>query len=340
MPGRRFRWHLAISLFLLIASGSPAGAAPAYLMRISTENTRNHVQTQAIALFAKRLQAAAKGRLTVEFSYGARLFRDRDVVAALSTGKVEMGVPGMWQLDRFSPDVGIYMLPIFYGRSSEVQHRVRDGKLGAEVSRKIESDLEAIVPGRWLDLGFAQLYFTDQPVKRYEDLQGREIRIPGGTLNQSRLQSFGAQPTIIAWPDLPYALDQGAVTGILTTDETVHSAKLWRDGIRYAFADREYFAQYVPLISGRFWHQLPADLQQLIRTTWNSIVDDERRAAALAQQQAREKLKQHGIEYIQPPEAEIARWRKRALDNQGQLIKQLGIDPQVVSLAERSLEPR
>lgn len=322
-------------ILLMIGYGC---AEPAYVMRISTENTGSHVQSQAIERFSRRLETASEGRIDVQFYHSAQLFRDRDVIAALSGGKVEMAVPGMWQLDRYVPDVGLYMLPLFYGRPTHEHYRVRDGEIGQTISHKIETDLGVKVPGRWLDLGYASLYFTDTPVTRHEDLEGVRIRIPGGAANRGRLETFKADPVVVAWPDLPNALERGQVQGILTTHETVRSAALWANGIRFGFEDLEYFAQYVPLINERFWRQLPEDLQQIVSSSWEACVDRQREAAAHAQHEARETLLANGINIVVPDSSALAHWRKVARQKEPALIKELGIDPALVILAQEVLE--
>lgn len=317
---------------------APLGAEPSHLLRISTENTAEHVQTRAIERFARELEQASDGQIDVEFSHNARLFRDRDVIAALATGKVEMAVPGMWQLDRYVPDAGLYMLPLFYGRSAQENYRVRDGEVGASISTAISQDLGLNVLGRWLDLGHAHLYFTDQPVQRHEALAGRRIRIPGGIANRSRLQAFGADPVIVAWPDLPDALGNRQVTGVLTTHETVRSAGLWRNGIRFSFEDRQYFAQYVPLVNADFWARLPNELKRLMQTAWDQVVDDQRAEAARAQAEARAALRAKGVQIDTADASALKRWRAVARQHEDDMISQMGINPELVQRAEAVLD--
>ncbi|MBF0374792.1 MAG: TRAP transporter substrate-binding protein DctP, partial [Alphaproteobacteria bacterium] len=232
---------------------SGAALAESWVLRISTENTASHVQTGAVQNFVDRLTARAGDRLKVEYEHSARLFRDQDVVRAMADGKVDMAVPGMWQLDRFVPEIGLYMLPMFYGLSEAEHHKVRDGAVGRDIDARIQEALDATVIGRWIDLGLTHLYFSEKRVTRHEDLAGLRIRVAGGSINLERLRAFGAHPVVIPWPDFPTALRDRQVDGVLTTAETVKSAALWTSGIRWAFEDGEYFAQYVPIVSRSFW---------------------------------------------------------------------------------------
>jgi len=297
------------------------------VLRISTENNARHVQTHVVDLFAKRLQKALKGRLLVEHHHSAALFRDRQVVKAIADGKVEMAVPGTWQLDRFEPSVGIFLLPMFYGREATINYHLRDGAIGQKINGRIGQSLGVQVLGRWIDLGYAHLYSVNRPINRHTDLQGMRIRIAGGEANALRLQSLGAVPTVIPWPDLQQALANKRIDGLLTTHATVVSAKLWTKGVRYAFEDRQYFAQYVPIISARFWKRLPEDMRKTIADTWESIVDEGRAMARKAQDESYRTLKENDVAIVMPGREALAEKRREMTPRQAALAKKMKIDP-------------
>ena len=325
-----------VAAWLVVLGVNAACAQP--LLRISTENTAEHFQTAVVADFAERLQARAGERLQVRFFPNARLYRDRDVVAALREGKVEMAVPGTWQLGRFAPGVGLYLLPLFYGQPREVQWRLQDGALGEHIDADIQRGTRARVLGRWIDLGHTQLYFLQHAIHHHEDLAGLRIRIAGGLANAARLRGLGAEPVLVAWPDLPQALTGDEIDGLLTSHVTVASARLWELGVSHAFEDRQYFARYVPLVAASFWQRLPGELQALIADTWEEGVASARATAASAQARARETLQNHDIRIVSPPAAALQRWRQRLLALQPALVEELGIDPALVALAREALD--
>ena len=122
--------------------------------------------------------------------------------------------------------------------------------------------------GRWLELGYAHVFGVNRQINTHQKLAGIRIRVAGGMANQYRMEAFGGIVTIIAWPDLPEYMQQKKVDAVLTSYETIRSARLWEKGIQSVFEDKEYFAQYVPLIRQSFWQRLPARIQDIIRTTW------------------------------------------------------------------------
>ncbi len=329
-----------LGLFLFFALWSPCAFAQAGVpvLRISTENSEDHVQSIAVAGFIEQLKRRAGDSLAVEFHPSARLFRDRDVVRALEQGRIEMAVPGVWQLDRFVPDAGLSFLPLAYGLDEARIDKLRDGKIGADINRRIEDNLGVKVLGRWIDLGAAHLFTLRARVRKIEDISGLTIRTPGGEASALRLIAQGAKPVPVPWPDLANALKGRYLDGLVTTSETAASAKLWELGVRYLYEDRAYFAQYVPMVSGPFWNRLHPDLKSAIQDAWEANVDMARQAARQAQAQARAVLRANGVTITTPSPEELDKSRRLLMQQQPTMVKTLGIDPLLVKQAEQLLE--
>lgn len=324
--------HLILTLiilrFFMGVAIVPAQTLPK--MRISVENTETHFQTKAVKRFADDIREKLKGRIDVQFFSNAQLLRDIDVIQALGQGRVEMAVPGTWNIVQFEPDVGVFLLPVFYGRTADDNYLILDSAMGGAINGKIEKNLQFKVLGQWIDLGYAHLFGVNKKIKRHEDIEGLRIRVAGGTANKLRIQALGGHPVIIPWPDLPEYMQQGKVDGILTSYETVKSAKLWENGVRYVFEDQEYFPQYIPLIRASFWEKLTPDIQLLLTETWKENVDAARLSAAEAQKEAKEILIQNGVEIVVPEPLQMEKWRNRMLLLQDEFIRELRIDPELV----------
>lgn len=335
VSSRRRLWLAAIALAM--ADPRRLRAASRQVVRISTENVSGHVQTRAVARFSRELAEASGGRLATEHHFEGRLFRDRDVIRAMQHGQVQMAVPGLWQLDRFEPHAGLLLLPAFLGLSAGEALGIADGPVGREIASRIGRAIQAEVPGRWLSLGAANVYTTRRPVRSHGDLAGLRIRVAGGEGNAIRLRLLGAEPVVIAWPDLPVALARGQVDGLLTTDETVASARLWEHGVRHAFEDRQYFALYVPVVAGPFWDRLPAPERELWRASWESIVAWEREEAQAAQARAAGTLAAAGVGRTVPSPEDLVRTR-RLLQSRGERVAAtLGLDPSLVGAASAAI---
>ena len=243
-----------------------------------------------------------------------------------------MAVPGTWQIDKRIPEVGIFLLPEFYGLGPRLNYGVMDSPLGEVINRRIEHGLGVRVIGDWIDLGSAQLFSCGDSYESYEDILGRRIRVAGGMGNQMRIAELGGEPMVIAFPDLPFFLDQGKADGVLTTYESVRSASLWDYGINSAFEDNQYFGQYVPMIAEEFWNRLPGDIQRTIAETWQEGVWRAREEARVAQVRAKQIFINAGGTVFVPDEDYLRGERKRLMGRSQDIAESIGIPDDVQSM--------
>jgi len=329
---------------LVLAAGAglcaPMIARPAAAqerLRISLDTNPTHVRNRYTERFVEELRKRAGDRIQAEIFPSAQLFRDRDVARSLRQGSVEMGIPGLWNLDGIEPNTAMTTLPMFYGVAPEAVYRVMDGPVGQQINQRMEQRLRVKVLGRWIDIGYNHLYSVTRPINHYDDVRGMRIRSPGGSANAARIRVLGGSAVLIPWPDVPLALSQGVVDGLITTHESSVTAKLWDSGMRHGFEDRQYFGQYVPMVSMQFWNRLSPELRKAMTEAWDAIVDGQRSQAAAAQAAARDTLISHGVRMVQPPEEEVAQARRRLMAAQDEIVAELKMDRDMVEAVMREL---
>src|SRR5690554_7243981 len=88
-------------------------------LRIALDTNPVHVRNKGVDLFVEELKKRTGDHFTIEVYPSGQLFRDRDVPRALRQGALEMGVPGIWQLDASEPNAALVTLPMFYGVPAE-----------------------------------------------------------------------------------------------------------------------------------------------------------------------------------------------------------------------------
>jgi TRAP-type C4-dicarboxylate transport system substrate-binding protein len=328
-------------LAALALSAALFGAAEAAeKMRISLDTNPTHVRNKGIELFVERLKEKVGDELEIEVYPSAQLYRDRDVARALRQGSVEMAVPGTWVLDGMEPSLALTSLPMFYGIDEAATLELMDGEIGQEINERTEDRLRVKVLGPWMNLGFSHFYSTNTPLRSHDDLKGLKIRISGGTANAKRAEGLGGIPNVIAWPDVPLALSSSVVDAVSSTHESIASAKLWDAGLKYALEDRQWFGQYVPMISAQFWEKLSPEVQDAILETWNETIPEARSMAADAQSAARQTLIDNGIEITTASDEELAEARKTLMGLQDGLVQEMKIDPELVDMARQEMQER
>jgi TRAP-type C4-dicarboxylate transport system substrate-binding protein len=301
-------------------------------LRCSLDTAPSHLRNVSMKDYLGKVEAASNGKIKTELFESGQLYPDLEVGKALIQGQVEMAAPGSWVITGIVSDADCFQLPALYGQPIELIHKVIDGKPGAYLNGEIQKKLRSHVIGPYLDLGFQNWYSSNKPIASLTDLKGMKIRNSGGAGQAWRARFLGAIPNTTAWPNVPLALSQGTFDGLVSSNESLVSAKLWDSGVKYSLQDRQFVAEYIPMTSQVFWDKLSPDLQKMMTDIWAQNVPTYRTNMAAAQTKARGILEEHGIKMADPTEAQTAAARKQMLAEQEQLAKDIKVSPEMVKL--------
>lgn len=321
---------LLVILMLMHMGAIYAQALP--VIRISVENTLAHVQTEAVQKFAQRVSQELDSHYEIRFYHSASLYKDADVFRALAQGKVEIAIPGTWQFDRYVPEVGLFLLPSLYGREPQATYALLESPVGQRITNSIEQAMGVTIFGSFIDLGSTQVFSTKNSIQKPSDYKDKLIRVAGGSANTLRIQALGAVPITIAWPHFCSALQLSQIDGVLTSYETIASARLWESSLTHVYEDNQYFAQYVPIASNCFWNKLPPWVQQTIMEAWEIGVEEARLSARIAQANAKQSVLAQGIKVTVPKKETIQATRKKLVEQEETMARQLGIPSETYTL--------
>ncbi len=330
------RKMLVAILMVLPACGFASAAE--YKIDVSLDTPPSHIRNLSFVEFAKEIGESSGGRIEMNIFHSASQFKGGNVAKALAQGALEMGAPAFHHLSKFVPDSGIVLLPIFYGASLKQIYAFSDGPMGQELYDRVEKKMGVKVLGRPLDLGYGTVFTGNKKLEKTTDMVGMKMRVPGGAATLERYRVLGASPVKIGLADLPQALQRGTVDGIWSTQETVRSSKLWDAGIKYAFDDKQSYVQYIPMINGKVWKSLPAELQKLMVDTWENTVEKVRILAKETQEKAQLINAENGIETVEPAAEDLQKMRQKLLASQPTLVEDLKMDADYVARVQAAVD--
>jgi C4-dicarboxylate-binding protein DctP len=228
-------------------------------------------------------------------------------------------------------------LPVFYGRTTDEVRRVLEGTAGALLGQELEQKLKVHLLGKWIELGYQNSYTSKKEIFTVEDFRALKIRSPGGAGTAWRLRFLGAIPNTTAWPDVPLSLSQGTFDGLVSTNMSLATAKLWEAGVRYGFEDHQFCGAYVPMMSGIFWAKLPADLQKIASDIWAANIPTYSANVLQAQREARAIMEAGGVKFHDPTPEAAAATRNAMVARQDEAAREMKISPEMVKLVMRDL---
>jgi len=309
-----------------------ADAADAIELRCSLDTAPSHPRNVAFRDFLGKIEKASDGKIKTRLFESGSLFPDLHVVKALVQGQVEMCCPGTWTVTGFVPDADFSQLPAFYGQPVDLVHKATDGSAGKFVNDEVEKKLHVDVLGGWFDLGFNNWFSTRKPLKTLADLRGMKLRSPGGVLNSYRIRFFGGIPNVTAWPDVPLALSQGTFDGLISTNESTNSSKLYDSGMKHTLQDHQGMGLYVPMMNQNFASKIGPKMKDMIMHIWSENLPTWRENTAKSQDHGLEELKKHGVEVAYVPDAERDEVRKKMLKDQDKAVHDAHMSPKLAKL--------
>jgi TRAP-type C4-dicarboxylate transport system substrate-binding protein len=307
------------------------GDAPIEL-RCSLDTAPSHPRNVAFREFLGKVEQGSGGQIKTKLFESGALFPDLQVLKALVQGQIEMACPGTWTITGFVPDADYSQLPAFYGRPAEVVHKAVNGSAGKFVNDEIHNKLHVEVVGGWFDLGFNEWFSTRKPLESLASLKDMKLRSPGGVLNSFRIRYFGGIPNVTAWPDVPLAMSQGTFDGLISSNESVNSSKLFDSGMRHSLQDQQGMGLYVPMANADFWQKIGPKMQEMIQKLWDDSLPTWRDSTAKLQANARAILTKQGVTFVDVPQAELDRVHAEMVKQQDKAVADAHISPKLVEL--------
>ncbi len=282
-------------------SAAPSENAP-MVLRYAGWHPIGHHCTEGQELFAKLVMERTK-KVKIEVYPSSQLFSDKDLVRALSTGTVEMGVMPTGLVTGQMPLLLIFDVPFLYmGR--EHSHRFLDDP---EVNRIINKEFEKrgyhLI--YWMDFGSFGFAST-KPLKTLEDFKGKRVRGPGEMMTEA-IKSFGAAPVMMGSGEVYMALQRGTIDAGISGWTSLYERKYYE--VSKHLTDANYGMGFFPItMNKKAWDSLPKDVQAIMTQVGKEAQLWGRKECEKSDIQDLDNLKKKGMEYYKVPEPERERW--------------------------------
>lgn len=287
--------------FFFLAVGSPAAFGADIILRFAGNHPLTHHCTRGMELYAK-LVMEKMNKVKIEVYPAGQLFSDKDLVRALPTGAVDMGVMHTAMLSGLVP-VSLFLdFPFFY-KDRAHWHRVIDSKAGEIVKQDLEKrDLHLLY---WMDFGRID-FASKMPLKTLESFKGKRIR-GSGEMQLEGIRAMGASPTFLGAGEVYLALQRNTIDGATSGPSSFWERKYYE--VAKYITDADYqFGVFPVLINKKIWEGLPQDVRAIMLQAGKEAQAWGRKEAEKVDTESIELLEKKGMEYYYIPEKERARW--------------------------------
>ncbi len=198
-----------ISLSLVGCSSSKGNDAR--VMRVAHNQGEEHPIHLALKEFEEIVEEKTNKAIDIQVYPNELLGGQREAVELTQTGAIDIAVGSISLLESFNKSYSVFNLPYLFD-SKEHYHSVMDDE---DIMNQIyESTRNSGFVGlTWFDAGSRNMYTTDKPILKPEDLKGKKIRVQQSQTNIRMMELLGGSATPMSFGEVYTALQQKVIDG-------------------------------------------------------------------------------------------------------------------------------
>lgn len=212
--------------------------------------------------FAKRVKEKSDGKIEVQVFPSSQLGNDKDMLQKMKLGQIDFFLPSS-MMSSVTPEFGVFDMPYII---KDRDHAARVmAEMGDSVFRPAAAAKGVMILGFW-ENGFRQITNNVRPIVEPDDLKGVKLRTPRGEWRVKMFQSYGANPSPMAFSEVFTALKTGVMDGQENPLINVWSAKFYEVQKYLSMTGHVYIPAYI-VTSPKTFANWPADVQKIISET-------------------------------------------------------------------------
>lgn len=189
----------------------------------------------------------------------SQLGNDSELLQKLKLGQVHFSIPSSI-MSSVADEFGVFEMPYII-QSREHMQAVEAEILDDVLQPAVQEEGYRIL-GIW-ENGFRHITNNVRPIDTPDDLDGIKLRTPRGEWRVKMFQTYGANPTPMAFSEVFTALQTGVIDGQENPYAQIASAKFQEVQDYLSITGHVYTPAYL-LAGERTFSQLPEDVQQIL----------------------------------------------------------------------------
>ena len=296
-----------------IGASGAALAAPALLRaqqkftcRIAHSEAIGAPLTEAFEKWTQALRQRSNGQIDAQHFPASQLGGLAQLLEGSRLGTIQVTTAGPDSDEALAPEVAVFGgAPGFIYKDEAHVDRVLQGPLGEQVSQiaKRKTGVEFVAYG---ETGFRHV-LSKRPVTSHETLKGLKIRVPELRVWVDFWRRLGANPTPLPYSEQYSALSTGVIDGLDSDVFSVLGFK-WHEQAKHLTLTSHWFLPKAVRVNGRWLDGLPADLQELVRSSAKEVFAEQRTANRAKAAQALADIEKTGVTVHRIGEDERRKW--------------------------------
>lgn len=243
----------------------------------------------------KKLEAATKGRLSVQTYPSAVLGAEKETIEQAQIGAIQLARVSAGAVGPVVDDINVVNLPFLFKSIAHAQ-KMMDGEIGQELLDRITAHPTAGLIGLcWMDSGARSIYNTKKAIKSVDDLKGLKVRVIGNPIFIDMMSALHGNGVAMGYDQVFSALQTGVIDGAENNPPSYVFSNHYTAAKYYSLTEHLIIPELL-LFSKRAWSALSPDDQGLIRTFAREAQLEQRELWKAYEREAMEKAKAAGCE--------------------------------------------
>jgi TRAP-type C4-dicarboxylate transport system substrate-binding protein len=262
-------------------------------------------QSKICEEFVNELEERTGGRIKTSYLGGGSLLKPPGMYRGVELGVADMGFAHVEYTPGRFPVTEVCDMPLGYPNAWVANHVVND--FYNKFKPKEWKDVKVL----WMHSSPVNVMITTKPVRTLEDLKGMTIRAPGRV--GDTVKALGGSPVPMPIMEVYDGLAKGVIDGVNIPFETLKTFR-FAEVAKYVTASWEVgnlYTFYV-IMNKKSYQKLPPDLKE----TFDILCGEYKERIALVWNEVDldgiDFAKKKGLEIIQLPPEELARWKNVA----------------------------
>jgi len=294
-------------LAAILALPWPALAAEQVKLRATLQlPISNHLGVNLVQ-FKKDVEATAGSAISVEIFDNSQLYKDNEVLAAVSSGAIEIGVLPYQQFHAKVPALEVFEQPFLFNFEALVRAATNPQGEFRRLLDKAVLETTGVRVLWWQSYGSSVFFSKGRPTRSPSGIHGQKIRVFGENM-ASFTKYCGGIPMVISASKQTQAVKDGTVDMAMTGITGVTARELWK--VTDTITRTEHAAlEFLVIINEKVWQSLGESHRAIITAAARKAEQDLRLQMADIEAKAYAFAREKGMAIHELTPDEVAEWR-------------------------------
>ncbi len=275
-----------ISAPLTIGQAAAQGAE----LQFGTTSPPGNMQSNSAEEFARRVNEKIGDAGTVQVYTSSQLGNDKEMLQKLRLGTQDMSQPSTI-MSTVVPEFGLFDMPYLVKDRAHMKCIAQE-IIWPELAPKLEEKGYKLI-GVW-ENGFRNISNNVRPIDTPADLEGVKLRTPRGVWRVRMFETYGANPTPMAFSEVFVALQTGVIDGQENPYANIYAGK-FHEVQEFLSETRHVYTPSFPTASLSKFNAYPEEVRTAIMEAAAETQDWTYEEAARLDEETKQKLLDAGM---------------------------------------------